>query len=142
MDKNRIEGGGEMMTDDNEEKLYGFIINGSIQLDIANRRLSRFYSPTEKSVLFAYVMLNKTTLQLLIYLLKNACRQEISSKEDILRHLWDEQEDFSSNQRLWQVMKELKLKLRAIELPSDFIVSIKGRGYSVKDCSIVALFYK
>ncbi len=92
--------------------------------------------------MFAYVLLNKTMLQLLIYLLENACRNEISSKEDILRHLWDEQEDFSSNQRLWQVMKDLKLKLRAIELPSDFIVSIKGKGYSVKEYSIVALFYK
>jgi DNA-binding response OmpR family regulator len=131
-----------MMTNGREEKLYGFIINGNVQLDIANRRLSRFYSPTEKSALFAYVLLNKTMLQLLIYLLENACRNEISSKEDILRHLWDEQEDFSSNQRLWQVMKDLKLKLRAIELPSDFIVSIKGKGYSVKEYSIVALFYK
>ncbi|NBJ36917.1 helix-turn-helix domain-containing protein [Serratia fonticola] len=122
-------------------KLFGFLINNDIQLDIANRRLTRIYTTSDKSVFFATVTLNETMVRLLVCLLENARHQEVS-KEHIIKSVWDEQDHFSSNQRLWQVIKELKLKLEAIGLPRDFIFAIKGIGYSLSNKVITPLLYE
>lgn len=123
-------------------KLYGFVIDKDIQLDIANKRLIRITTETPGNLIyFGSVSLSETMTRLLVFLLKNSNENEIS-KEDILVSVWETNNLTSSTQRLWQTIKELRVKLEAIGLSDDFIVSVKGCGYALNSDRITPLFYE
>ncbi|TQI78959.1 transcriptional regulator [Serratia fonticola] len=125
-----------------ENRLYGFLIDGDIQFDIANRRLI-YYSDesTEHTLFFKVISLNEIQTRLLIYLLVNG-QNAIIYKNDIMKHVWDEINLSSSNQRLWHAVNELRKKLASIGLPDDFIVNIHGIGYSIDNQRVSSLFIK
>jgi DNA-binding winged helix-turn-helix (wHTH) protein len=120
-------------------KLFGFLIDDEIQLDIRNRRLTRIYTTPEKTVLFAAVALSETMVRFLVFLLSSAKEDKLVCKEDILKQVWDEHERSSSNQRLWQTVKDLRLRFTAIGLPYDFIITAKG-SYSLNNKEVTTLF--
>lgn len=126
--------------DDN--KLFGFIIDNDIQLDIANKRLFRITTEASGNLIyFGSVSLSDTPTRLLVFLLKRA-RYAYIAKEDILRDVWENNDLTSSTQRLWKTIKELRLKLEAIGLANDFIVNVKGSGYALNFQSLTPLFYE
>lgn len=98
-------------------KLHGFLIGADVQVDIDNNRLIRVSSENSHKILnFSAIVLKDTVMNLLIFLLTHA-NEEVVTKEEILREVWDENNLSSSNQRLWQVVTELKEKLSAMASP-------------------------
>lgn len=125
-----------------ERHLFGFIIDNDIQLDIANKRLVRIKSlAPEKWVHFSAVTLNDAMMRLLVFLLQHHGNGQKLTKTEILRRVWDENSYSSSSQKLWQTVKELRIRLGAIGLPPDFIVSIRGDGYSLSNHTITPIYY-
>lgn len=126
------------------KELFGFIIDNDIQLDIANRRLTRIYTVSaERSVLFGAVLLNDNMVRLLVFLLKNGQNQERKiTKDEIFKIVWEENNLTASSQRLWQTIKELRTKLSSIGLPHNFIINVKGAGYSLSNHNIIPLYYR
>jgi DNA-binding winged helix-turn-helix (wHTH) protein len=126
-----------------ERNLFGFIIDNDIQLDIANKRLVRINSLSpEKLVLFSAVTLNDAMVRLLVFLLIQYGKGRQLSKNEILKKVWDENNYSSSSQKLWQTVKELRLRLDALGLPHDFIVNVKGAGYTLNNPVVTPLFYE
>lgn len=132
-----------MIRDDmDDEKLFGFIIDNDIQLDIANKRLFRITTETSGNLIyFGSVSLSDTPTRLLVFLLRRA-KDAYIAKEDILQDVWENNDLTSSTQRLWKTMKELRLKLEAIGLEKDFILNVKGSGYTLNYQSLMPLFYE
>ncbi len=125
-----------------DNKLHGFLIGSDIQVDINNKRLIRVSSGNSDKILnFSAVVLKDIVMKLLIYILTNA-RDDVVSKEEILKNVWDDNNLSSSNQRLWQVVNELKEKLSLIGISPDFIVNQRGKGYKVNHSYITPLYYK
>ncbi|HCD1616884.1 winged helix-turn-helix domain-containing protein [Serratia marcescens] len=126
-----------------ERNLFGFIIDNDIQLDIANKRLVRINSLSpEKLVLFSAVTLNDAMVRLLVFLLIQYGKGRQLSKNEILKKVWDENHYSSSSQKLWQTIKELRIRLDAIGLPHDFIVNVRGSGYTLNNPIVIPLFYE
>lgn len=123
-------------------KLHGFLIGADVQVDIDNNRLIRVSSENSHKILnFSAIVLKDTVMNLLIFLLTHAS-DEVVTKEEILREVWDENNLSSSNQRLWQVVTELKEKLSLIGMPQDFIINMKGKGYKINYPNITPLYYR
>lgn len=134
----------KLMTRDDmdDNKLFGFIIDNDIQLDIANKRLFRISTETSGNLIyFSTVSLSDTQTRLLVFLLKRA-RDSYIAKEDILSDVWENNDLTSSTQRLWKTLKELRLKLEAVGLAQDFIVNVKGSGYALNYQSLTPLFFE
>ncbi|BEM60181.1 hypothetical protein SME22J_40420 [Serratia marcescens] len=126
-----------------ERHLFGFIIDHDIQLDIANKRLVRINSlAPEKWVHFSAVTLNDAMVSLLVFLLQHHGDDRKLTKTEILQQVWDDNSYSSSSQKLWQTIKELRLRLDAIGLPHDFIVNVKGAGYTLNNPVVTPLFYE
>ncbi|SFD41639.1 winged helix-turn-helix domain-containing protein [Pragia fontium] len=123
-------------------KLHGFLIGSDIQVDIDNKRLIRISSENSYKILnLSAVVLKDTVMKLLIFLLTHAS-DHIVSNEEILQKVWEENNLSSSNQRLWQVVTELKEKLSLIGMPQDFIINRRGEGYKINSTRITPLYYK
>lgn len=123
-------------------KLHGFLIGADVQVDIDNNRLIRVSSENSHKILnFSAIVLKDTVMNLLIFLLTHAS-DDVVTKEEIMREVWDENNLSSSNQRLWQVVAELKEKLLLIGMPQDFIINMKGKGYKINYPHITPLYYR
>lgn len=126
-----------------ERNLFGFIIDNDIQLDIANKRLVKINSLSpEKWVHFSAVTLNDAMVRLLVFLLQQHGKGQRLTKTEILKKVWDDNSYSSSSQKLWQTVKELRLRLDALGLPHDFIVNVKGAGYTLNNAIVTPLFYE
>ncbi|MGP3073841.1 winged helix-turn-helix domain-containing protein, partial [Serratia ureilytica] len=126
-----------------ERSLFGFIIDNDIQLDIANKRLVKINSLSpEKWVHFSAVTLNDAMVRLLVFLLQQHGKGQKLTKTEILKKVWDDNSYSSSTQKLWQTVKELRLRLDALGLPHDFIVNVKGAGYTLNNPVVTPLFYE
>ncbi|MBL5825929.1 winged helix-turn-helix domain-containing protein [Serratia fonticola] len=125
-----------------ENRLFGFLIDSDIQVDIKGNRV--FKITTDKSdqgYVFIVVSLKSITMKLLTYLLIHAKDKEVS-REELLRQVWEGNDLSSSNQRLWQVAKELRSRLSLIGIPEGFIESPRGQGYKINNSSIIGLYYE
>lgn len=123
-------------------ELFGFLIDNDIQLDIANKRLTRISAPnTERSIIMGAVLLNGTTVRLLTYLLMARVDGEHPvPRQDIFKYVWEDVGLSASSQQLWKTMNELKLKLSHIGLNQDFIIKKGSDGYLIKQHCITKLF--
>ncbi|AKZ72385.1 winged helix-turn-helix domain-containing protein [Enterobacter roggenkampii] len=123
-------------------RLYGFMIGDDIHFDIANRRLYRLTgSLTDNSIAFASIYFNETMLRLFLYLMING-RKEPISKEELFEEIWEAHDLSPSTQRLWQVLHNLKNKLKLLGLNDDFIHNIKGRGYIINNPDVIPVYYR
>lgn len=122
-----------------EDNLHGFLIDEDIYFNVNNRRLMYFINEGEEHLLsFRLVFLNEMQTRLLSFLLENR-KRDIISKNIIMRNVWDDVGLSSSNQRLWQEIKKLKSKLLSIGLDDDFIINVRGVGYSVDNQRVKSL---
>lgn len=55
-------------------------------------------------------------------------------------NVWDNYGLSSSNQRLWQVMNALKIKLNSVGVTEDFIMRVESKGYYVRE-NLVNILY-
>lgn len=123
-------------------QLHGFIIGGEIHFDIVNQRLYRLPSRhADKSIIFVTISLNKTMLELFLYLMNHA-RSRAVSKNELIQKVWEDNDLSCSSQRLWQVLNNLTKKLELLGLPADFISHSKQSGYRITDDSVCPIYYK
>ncbi|MRS16465.1 helix-turn-helix domain-containing protein [Enterobacteriaceae bacterium RIT691] len=123
-------------------QLHGFIIGSEIHFDILNQRLYRLPSRhADKSIVFITIGLNKTMLELFLYLMKHA-RERAVSKDELIQKVWEDNDLSCSSQRLWQVLSNLTKKLELLGLPADFISHSKQTGYRITDNTIRPVYYK
>lgn len=125
-----------------EEITYGYIIGGDIQVDVRVGVIARIYSSKKLNSYTAdAIFIGGTSMKLLTYLLENAGR-EVIPYSDILHNIWDLRGLVSSYKRLNQVMKELREKLERIGLGSDFILTVRGKGYRINGSHVKRLYSK
>ncbi|KEY58120.1 helix-turn-helix domain-containing protein [Serratia sp. DD3] len=122
------------------KNIYGYLIGSEIRVDIEQRTVSRIYALQKQNYYMSEaVFLSETSMALFIYLLENA-KQTVIPYENILSEVWDKRGLISSYKRLNQVTKELRDKLNQIGLAEDFILTIRSRGYRLKEESITQLY--
>ncbi|MDV1364421.1 winged helix-turn-helix domain-containing protein [Enterobacter roggenkampii] len=80
-------------------------------------------------------------LRLFLYLMING-RKEPISKEELFEEIWEAHNLSPSTQRLWQVLHNLKNKLKLLGLNDDFIHNIKGRGYIINNPDVIPVYYR
>ncbi|NUU68982.1 hypothetical protein HQN64_23180 [Enterobacteriaceae bacterium BIT-l23] len=120
-------------------ELIGYYIGNNVQLEIAHRKISNFDSKSRPGNSF---ILRETMMRLFLYLLEYG-NEKIATNEQILYHVWDLHGLKSSNQRLWQVIQALKLRLVALGVQHDFIMRIETfgvKGYTLKS-ELIRPFY-
>lgn len=125
-----------------ERNFFGFLINHELLFDARNNRLIRIATAKpERSLIIGTVPLNDTLARLLVYLLSQGSKKKEIAKEDILFNVWDKNNLVSSSQKLWQAIRDIKIKLHAIGVCDEFIINIKGTGYSLNHHEIVKLYH-
>ena len=122
-----------------EDNLHGFLIDEDIYFNVNHRRLLYLINEDEEHLIsFRLVFLNEMQTRLLSFLLENR-KDEVISKNKIMKNVWDKFGLSSSNQRLWQEIKKIKIKLLSIGLHGDLIISVRGVGYSVDNKRVKSL---
>lgn len=122
-------------------EIYGFLIDEEILFDINKKRLIRFSDDTElRAVTISVVSLSVNLVRLLTLLLTSE-KGVVVSKNDILNNVWEDNNLSSSSQRLWHAINELRRKLMAMGLSSDFISSVRDSGYFINNHKVTPLFY-
>ena len=81
------------------------------------------------------VRFQKTKMNLFAFLLENAVRKEIC-RDELLYHVWEKYGLKSSSRQLWHAIGQLKLSLYKLGMPYDFIVSNKGKSYSLEKVKV------
>lgn len=122
-------------------KIYGFLIDEEVMLDITKKRLVRFTDESSVSAMTIRVVSLNVNLVRLLSLLLMSNNDTVVSKGDILNNVWEEHNLSSSSQRLWHAMNELRRKLSAVGLPEDFISNVRDGGYFINNHRVTALFY-
>lgn len=80
-----------------------------------------------------------TKARLLEYLLQRAGAGNISDNE-LLENVWDKYGLSSSSQRLWLVIRELKILFNKLNISDDFIVRMERNGYIVDGAYVSEIF--
>jgi len=123
-------------------KIYGYMIEPDIQVNIAqNRVINITQLSNEKSR--SVIKLRKTMMRLFLYLLEHADSNVIAN-EEILTNVWDKYGLSSSSQRLWQVMHCLRNKLSMLGISDDFITRTEKdhvRGFCINKERVKPIYY-
>lgn len=103
-----------------------------------------FYSIENRTLFIAKdkptgIVFRKTMASLFEYLLRNA-QGSVACDDEIMANLWEANSLKSSNQRLWQVMGNLKAALQYVGLDTSFIMRVNSCGYFIKDEVILSLY--
>lgn len=123
-------------------ELYGYLIGKDFHFDIENKCLYRLTtSATEKNLIFGAMHFNDTMMNLFLYLLRHA-RDKSISKDELLKHIWEENDLSPSTQRLWQVYTSLNRKINALGVPDGFIQYSKSKGYKIEYNDIKPLYFE
>lgn len=120
-----------LLPDTSATELYGYVLNDCILIDIENNRAVKIYYNDFYSC--RIVKLNSSTMTLLVYLLNNVESCYIA-RDDIMDYLYRKNK-CNSSQRLWQLLKEVKLKMLHLGITS-FITPSKKGSYSVKKINV------
>ncbi|WP_025120765.1 MULTISPECIES: winged helix-turn-helix domain-containing protein [unclassified Serratia (in: enterobacteria)] len=123
------------------KKLFGFWVEPDLQIDVKHNRIIRL-SADKPSANFscAIVSLKEVTMAILTYLLKHA-GDKFVSRQELLTEVIGKMNYSSSNQFLWQELKELKLKLSLLGIPEDIIITSRSKGISISRADIKPLYY-
>lgn len=123
------------------KKLFGFWVEPDLQIDVKHNRIVRL-SADKPSANFscAIVSLKEVTMAILTYLLKHASNKFVS-RQELLIEVIGKMNYSSSNQFLWQELKELKLKLALLGISEDIIITSRSKGISISRGDIKPLYY-
>lgn len=109
---------------DNNIKLLGYRIDNRLYYSVENKTLISL-DGSEKSI-----PLRTTKARLLEYLLLKSGGKIITDQE-LLINIWDKYGLSSSSQRLWLVMRELKVILGGFNVSDDLFMRVENNGYLV-----------
>ena len=109
---------------DNNIKLLGYRIDNRLYYSVENKTLISL-DGSEKSI-----PLRTTKARLLEYLLLKSGSKIITDQE-MLINIWDKYGLSSSSQRLWLVMRELKVILGGFNVSDDLFIRVENNGYLV-----------
>ena len=109
---------------DNNIKLLGYRIDNRLYYSVENKTLISL-DGSEKSI-----PLRTTKARLLEYLLLKSGSKIITDQE-LLINIWDKYGLSSSSQRLWLVMRELKVILGGFNVSDDLFLRVENNGYLV-----------
>lgn len=109
---------------DNNIKLLGYRIDNRLYYSVENKTLISL-DGSEKSI-----PLRTTKARLLEYLLLKLGSKIITDQE-LLINIWDKYGLSSSSQRLWLVMRELKVILGGFNVSDDLFLRVENNGYLV-----------
>ncbi len=109
---------------DNNIKLLGYRIDNRLYYSVENKTLISL-DGSEKSI-----PLRTTKARLLEYLLLKSGSKIITDQE-LLINIWDKYGLSSSSQRLWLVMRELKVILGVFNVSDDLFIRVENNGYLV-----------
>lgn len=109
---------------DNNIKLLGYRIDNRLYYSVENKTLISL-DGSEKSI-----PLRTTKARLLEYLLLKSGSKIITDQE-LLINIWDKYGLSSSSQRLWLVMRELKVILCGFNVSDDLFLRVENNGYLV-----------
>lgn len=109
---------------DNNIKLLGYRIDNRLYYSVENKTLTSL-DGSEKSI-----PLRTTKARLLEYLLLKSGSKIITDQE-LLINIWDKYGLSSSSQRLWLVMRELKVILGGFNVSDDLFMRVENNGYLV-----------
>lgn len=112
------------MAVDNNIKLLGYRIDNRLYYSVENKTLISL-DGSEKSI-----PLRTTKARLLEYLLLKSGSKIITDQE-LLINIWDKYGLSSSSQRLWLVMRELKVILGGFNVSDDLFMRVENNGYLV-----------
>lgn len=112
------------MAVDNNIKLLGYRIDNRLYYSVENKTLISL-DGSEKSI-----PLRTTKARLLEYLLLKSGSKIITDQE-LLINIWDKYGLSSSSQRLWLVMRELKVILGGFNVSDDLFIRVENNGYLV-----------
>ncbi|HHQ6534955.1 TPA: winged helix-turn-helix domain-containing protein [Serratia fonticola] len=123
------------------KKLFGFWVEPDLQIDVKHNRIVRL-STDKPSANFscAIVSLKEVTMAILTYLLKHAGDKYVS-RQELLNEVIGKMNYSSSNQFLWQELKELKLKLALLGISEEIIITSRSKGVSISRADIKTLYY-
>lgn len=109
---------------DNNIKLLGYRIDNRLYYSVENKTLFSL-DGSEKSI-----PLRTTKARLLEYLLLKS-GDEVITDQELLKNIWDKYGLSSSSQRLWLVMRELKVILCGFNVSDDLFIRVENNGYLV-----------
>ena len=119
-----------------KENIFGYLIGGCVHFDLEKKALTNV-NTSLRNTRREQVVLRDTMFHLLVFLIQNNGR--IIKNEDILFSVWDSHGLSSSSQRLWQVMQALKIKLKIVGVPNDFIMRVDSKGYYIRESFVTTL---
>lgn len=134
-----IELSGSCMAD-NFTNVYGYKIGEEILFQISDRILFNTKRVSGTSNKRHSLKLRSTMAMLLRYLLENA-NGKIVSDDELLFHVWDQNGLKGSNHRLWEVMNDLKRRIKELGIEEDIILRINSNSYFIKDGYVSPLYY-
>ncbi|WP_125828761.1 CadC family transcriptional regulator [Serratia oryzae] len=106
-------------------KLCGYTLGGEVLFYLEDRVLINFSKNNLNRT-----QLRTTMANLLIYLLNNS-RKDYIVDDEIMSNVWELNNLQASSHRLWQVSKDLKLKLLEVGLSTELFYRTERRGFSV-----------
>ena len=109
---------------DNNIKLLGYRIDNRLYYSVENKTLISL-DGGEKNI-----PLRTTKARLLEYLLLKSGSKIITDQE-LLINIWNKYGLSSSSQRLWLVMRELKVILGGFNVSDDLFIRVENNGYLV-----------
>lgn len=112
---------------------FGFQLGDNVLFVINDKLLINFSKDSMHRI-----QLRSTMANLLTYLLNNYERDIILDNE-LMTMVWEENGLRASSHRLWQVMRELRYKLREIGMMDHLIIRVANKGYALRG-EVLALY--
>lgn len=114
----------------------GFIIDNKI-IYLVNEQVLININPKERQ----NIKIRSTMANLLKYILENI-NNEMITDEELMENVWENNNLRASNARVWQVMRELKNRLREAGLDEELVYRVGRKGYLKRGLDIEYLYSK
>ncbi|ELV3390472.1 hypothetical protein SGI62_004393 [Enterobacter hormaechei] len=123
------------------ERPYAYIVQNEFYILIEMKQIIRFHFDKKRNVVgYITVALSDAGMHILSYLLSKSKSQRLFPKDEILAEVMDSIYAYSTNQKLWYILNELKSRLNSVGLPDDFITQQRAKGVSVGPYQITELY--
>lgn len=123
------------------EKPCAYIVLNDFYILIEKRQVIRFHADKKRSMVGCFsVVLSDVGMNILSYLLSKSPNRRVITKDEILADVMDSLYAYSTNQKLWYSLNELKARLSSVGLPDDFITQQRAKGVIVGPYPIQELY--